>query len=84
MGDLTGQTQANTNKEFLHIQNSNNGLDAALRTVDSGDGTDSKLELSTTKVNVADGFQMNGKDTKWIKSSILFTTAVKALEAKLA
>ena len=55
-----------------------------MRTVDSGDGTDSKLELSTTKVNVADGFQMNGKDTKWIKSSILFTTAVKALEAKLA
>ncbi|MAG97382.1 MAG: hypothetical protein CMM08_11935 [Rhodospirillaceae bacterium] len=84
MGDLTGQTPANTYKDLFHIQNSDNGPDATLRTADLGNGTASKLELSTTKVNVASGFQMNGKDTRWIKSSILFTKAVKALEAKLA
>lgn len=62
--DFTGQAPKDTYKKILHIdQATNMGLDTTLRDVHAGDGTVSKLQLSTTKVNIAvDALQIAGTD----------------------
>jgi len=53
MSDLTGSTPAVTYKSLLKISNTaNQVLDGTLRTIEDGLGTDSKLQLSTTAVNI--------------------------------
>ena len=62
MAALTGKTPANTYKDLLQVSNSNSGIDATLRPVEDGEGTQCPLELSTTKVNISSGFQLGGVD----------------------
>ena len=49
---LTGKTLANTYKDLLQVDNSNNGVDTALRNVKDGEGTSSSLYISDDAVSV--------------------------------
>ena len=47
MTDLTGKLISNTYKQLLKVAvSTNDGLDSTVRTIESGDGTDSPLQLS--------------------------------------
>jgi hypothetical protein len=65
MSALTGTTPKTTYLDLLRVLNSNQGLDATSRRVESGSGADSALLLSTTKLSVA----AVGDDTKRIDFS---------------
>jgi hypothetical protein len=52
MATLTGQQPKNTYKDLLQRANSNNGVDATLRVVSGGNGTNTPLYLSTEKVKI--------------------------------
>ena len=49
---LTGKTLANTYKDLLQVDNSNNGVDTVLRNVKDGEGTSSSLYISDDSVRV--------------------------------
>lgn len=59
MATLTGQAVQSSYKDLLQVSNSNAGIDGTKRIVEDGEGTASVLELSTTAVNVASGFELN-------------------------
>ena len=50
MSDLTERTPANTYRSLLKIDDK--GLDGALRSVETGDGTKSPVKLSTEKIDL--------------------------------
>ena len=50
---LTGKTPKDTYKDLLYADNSNNGLDFALRKIKSGNGSDSSLFVSDRSLKVA-------------------------------
>ena len=60
MAVYTGSEVANTFKSILNVSNDNTGLTSSLKTVQTAEGTDSKLQLSTTAVNIISGFELNG------------------------
>ncbi len=60
MASLEGQTVQNRFRDLIQVSNANSGIDATKRAVSDGEGTASKLELSTTAVNIASGFELNG------------------------
>jgi len=61
MTDLTGKQIANTYKQLLKVAvSTNDGIDATVRTIESGDGTNSALQLSNGVVNVNGTFQISG------------------------
>jgi len=60
MATWSGRYPANTFKGILNIDNSNQGIDATLRTVQDGEGTTCPLQLSSTGVNIVSGFTYNG------------------------
>ena len=47
---LTGKSPSNTYKDLLYINNSNTGVDGTVRSVDTGDGSNSSLNISTNSV----------------------------------
>jgi hypothetical protein len=49
---LTNKTIANTYKDLLQVDNSNNGVATTLKTVKSGNGTDSALKISDDQVQI--------------------------------
>ena len=59
MVTLTGQAVQNRYKDYCQISNANSGIDATKRAIEDGEGTASKLELSTTVVNIISGFELN-------------------------
>lgn len=61
MATLTGKTIANTYKDLLQVSNSNSGVDATLRTIQDGEGTNSALQISTGSVNINGTFQLGGE-----------------------
>jgi hypothetical protein len=60
MATLTSRYPNATYGNLLLIDNSNAGIDATLRYVQDGEGTNSTLQLSTTAVNIVSGFKYNG------------------------
>ena len=61
MTDLTGKQIANTYKQLLKVAvSTNDGIDSTVRTIESGDGTNSALQLSNAVVNVNGTFQIAG------------------------
>jgi len=60
MATLTGKTIANTYKDLLQVSNSNSGVDATLRNVQDGEGTNSALQISSDTVNINGTFQLGG------------------------
>ncbi|WP_273050768.1 hypothetical protein, partial [Pseudoalteromonas sp.] len=53
MSALTGRLQNDTYLDLLHIENSNLGFDATLRTIETGGGQSSSLQLSTISARFA-------------------------------
>lgn len=53
MTTLTGRKPRNTYKDLLQVSNSNAGIDATLRAVEDGEGTESALKVSTTAVELS-------------------------------
>ena len=49
---LTGKTLANTYKDLLQVDNSNNGVDTTIRQVKDGEGTISALKISDDQVHI--------------------------------
>ncbi len=62
MTALTGRTPASTYKDLLQVSNNNSGIDTTPRPVEDGEGTQSPLQISTTKVNIQSGLQLGGVD----------------------
>ena len=61
MTELTGKQIANTYKQLLKVAvSTNDGIDSTVRTIESGDGTNSALQLSNAFVNVNGSFQIAG------------------------
>jgi len=60
MATLTGQKIADTYKDLLQMDNSNDGLTATLRNVKDGNGVASPLQLSNSAVNLTGTIQLNG------------------------
>ncbi len=61
MTDLTGKLISNTYKQLLKVAvSTNDGLDSTVRTIESGDGTDSPLQLSDDTLNINGTFQLLG------------------------
>ena len=52
MSDLANQTPASTYKGLLQVNDYTNGVDGTSKFVQDGEGTDSALSVSTTKVGV--------------------------------
>jgi hypothetical protein len=52
MATLTGETIAGTYKDLLQVSNSNSGVDSTSRYISDGEGTDSVLSISTTKIGI--------------------------------
>lgn len=52
MSDLQNQTPANTFKGLLQVDDYTNGVDGTSKFVQDGEGTDSALSISTTKVGI--------------------------------
>jgi len=63
MTDFTGKLISDTYKQLLKVAvSTNTGLDTTVRTIESGDGQDSALQLSDDKLNVNGTFQLLGVD----------------------
>ena len=52
MADLTGQTPAATYKGLLQVNDYTDGVDATVKYIQDGEGTDSALAISTDKVGI--------------------------------
>ena len=59
MADLTGKKIKNTYKDLLQVSNGNSGVDATLRVVEDGQGTESALSISSAEIQV-DNINING------------------------
>ena len=57
---LTNQTPSETYIDLLKISNSNAGLTGTLKTIGCGNGTDSKIMISTTSIDVSGIVYMSG------------------------
>tara|TARA_R100000687_G_C6448543_1_gene164026 strand:- start:435 stop:1589 length:1155 start_codon:yes stop_codon:yes gene_type:complete len=61
MTDFTGKLISNTYKQLLKVAvSTNDGLDSTVRVIESGDGTDSPLQLSDDTLNINGTFQLLG------------------------
>lgn len=60
MAALTGKKPQDTYKDLLQVSNANAGVDATLRAVSDGEGTDSALSVSTTAARVTGTFDIVG------------------------
>lgn len=60
MSTLQGRQHNNTYLDLLHIENSNQGFDTILRRIESGNGNESALSLSTGAVSVTGAFSVAG------------------------
>jgi hypothetical protein len=60
MGQLTNQFVSSSYQGLLKMTDSTQGLQPTLQTVQSGDGTNSPLQMSETEVNISGSFFING------------------------
>jgi len=60
MATLTGTAPKDTYKDLLQVSNSNSGIDATLRFLSDGEGTDSTLKLSTTTASFTTALTVTG------------------------
>ena len=74
---FTGRQIANSYKEILKIETSvNQGLTTSLQTIQSGDGINSALQLSRSKVNINGTFALNDVDITVNASTINAFTSI--------
>lgn len=63
MAALTGSSPKNTYKDLMHLNNSNSGVDASLRTVLDGEGVSTALDLGTGGAKINGTFEVTGVAT---------------------
>ena len=63
MATLEGSTISSTYKDLLQVSNSNDGVDGTLRDVEDGEGTVSKLQISTVGVKSTGTLEVTGNTT---------------------
>ena len=63
MATLEGSTISSTYKDLLQVDNSNAGVDGTLRDVEDGEGTVSKLQISTVGVKSTGTLEVAGNTT---------------------
>jgi len=63
MATLTGSTISSTYKDLLQVSNTNSGVDGTLRDVEDGEGTVSKLQISTVGVKSTGTLEVAGNTT---------------------
>ncbi len=60
MSTLTGRKIANSYKNLLQVETSNTDLDTSLKSVQTGAGNNTPLQLSTDKINLTGTLQIDG------------------------
>lgn len=75
MGTLTDKKPSDTYKSLLRVANDAGGIDATLRTVEDGEGTETPLQLSTDAVN----FDLSGGKTLQINGDAVSTPVLTFL-----
>ena len=60
MSDFTGQKIANTYKNLLQVSVANSALSTTLKSIETGAGNSTPLQIATDKVNVDGTFQIGG------------------------
>lgn len=60
MGQLTNQYVSQSYQGLLKMTNSTTGVTGTLQTVQTGDGTDTPLQISKTEVNISGSLTVNG------------------------
>jgi len=77
MPDLTGQQISNSYKRLLQVKTSaNEGITSTLRTIQSGDNTDSPLQLNNSTLNVNGTFAIGGVNLTATVSSLNATADI--------
>ena len=79
MSDFTGQKIANTYKNLLQVSVANSSLGTALKSVETGAGNVTPLQISTDKVNINGTFQLNGTAISDIATSVAVQTNTDAI-----
>ena len=81
MPDLTGQEISNTYKRLMQVKTSaNEGITTTLRTIQSGDNTDSPLQLNNSTLNVNGTFAIGGVNLTATVSSLNATADISGGE----
>ena len=81
MPDLTGQQISNSYKRLLQVKTSaNEGITTTLRTIQSGDNTDSPLQLNNSTLNVNGTFAIGGVNLTATVSSLNATADISGGE----
>jgi hypothetical protein len=80
---LIGKTPANSYKDILTIDNANSGIDATLRPIEDGEGTECPLQLSSDKVNIQSGFNLAGSAVTANAAELNLLDGVTALDKTL-
>lgn len=75
MTALTNQKIQVSYGDLVQISNTGNGIDATLRYLSNGLGTNSSMQLSTIAANFTGTFQLNGKTLTIGSNSLTFTTS---------
>lgn len=81
MTTLTGKSPAATYKDLLQVSNTNAGIDATLRPVSDGEGTESALSLSTTAAHLKGPLDFQGVTHAGVTLNSLTTGQRNALTA---
>jgi len=77
MPDLTGQEISNSYKRLLQVKTSaNEGITSTLRTIQSGDNSDSPLQLNNSTLNVNGTFAIGGVNLTATVSSLNATADI--------
>lgn len=79
MTALTGKSPAATYKDLLQASNNNSGIDATLRPIEDGEGTQSALLISTTAARVAGPLDFTGTNHAGVTLNSLTTAQRDAL-----
>ena len=75
MSTLFGNNISQTYQGLLKLTDSTSGLTSTLQTVESGDGTDSPLQISQTQVNISGSLTINGNPVTNVNTGSFVTTS---------
>ena len=78
MGQLTNQYVSQSYQGLLKMTDSTTGVTATLQTVQTGDGTDTPLQISKTEVNISGSLTVNGSPVSFNTGSLVTTASFNA------
>ena len=78
MGQLTNLYVSSSYQGLLKMTNSTTGVTGTLQTVQTGDGTNTPLQISQTEVNISGTFTVNGAPISVDSGSLVTTSSFNA------